>query len=87
MTDEAGRKLGGNRLIAHLVAAQRGFSERGKLGGTDQRHLAALCEIVDQLSGVFAFDGAPVPSTETRFVFELVQAGLIAGTVPTNGIL
>ena len=26
-----------------------------------------------------------VPSTDTRFVFELAQAGLIAGTVPTNG--
>ena len=26
-----------------------------------------------------------VPSTETRLVFELAQAGLIAGTVPTNG--
>ena len=28
-----------------------------------------------------------VPSTETRLVFELAQAGLIAGTVPTNGTL
>ena len=26
-----------------------------------------------------------VPSTDTRLVFELAQAGLIAGTVPTNG--
>ena len=26
-----------------------------------------------------------VPSTETRLVRELAQAGLIAGTVPTNG--
>ena len=26
-----------------------------------------------------------VPSTETRLVFELAQAGLIAGTVPTKG--
>src|SRR6266403_3947627 len=28
-----------------------------------------------------------VPSTETRLVFEEAQAGLIAGTVPTNGTL
>ena len=26
-----------------------------------------------------------VPSTETRFVLDWAQAGLIAGTVPTNG--
>jgi hypothetical protein len=26
-----------------------------------------------------------VPSTETRLVIERAQAGLIAGTVPTNG--
>ena len=28
-----------------------------------------------------------VPSTDTRLVFELAQAGLMAGTVPTNGAL
>ena len=28
-----------------------------------------------------------VPSTDTRLVFEAAQAGLIAGTVPTNGTL
>ena len=28
---------------------------------------------------------ASVPSTDTRLVTELAQAGLIAGTVPTNG--
>ncbi|CKZ83131.1 Uncharacterised protein [Mycobacterium tuberculosis] len=28
-----------------------------------------------------------VPSTDTRFVFEDAQAGLMAGTVPTNGTL
>ncbi len=28
---------------------------------------------------------ASVPSTETRFVIDAAQAGLIAGTVPTNG--
>src|SRR4029079_19208036 len=28
-----------------------------------------------------------VPSTDTRLVLELAQAGLIAGTVPTNGTL
>src|SRR5262249_19852666 len=28
---------------------------------------------------------ASVPSTDTRFVFDAAQAGLIAGTVPTNG--
>src|SRR6202043_2380544 len=28
-----------------------------------------------------------VPSTDTRLVFELAQAGLMAGTVPTKGIL
>ena len=59
VSDEAGRKLGGNRLIAHLVAAQRVFGERRKFRGTNQRHLAALREIVDQLSRVLAFDGAP----------------------------
>src|ERR1700732_578066 len=28
-----------------------------------------------------------VPSTDTRLVFDCAQAGLIAGTVPTNGTL
>src|SRR6266850_1630397 len=28
-----------------------------------------------------------VPSTDTRFVLERAQAGLIAGTVPTKGVL
>ena len=30
---------------------------------------------------------ASVPSTETSLLFDEAQAGLIAGTVPTNGIL
>ena len=30
---------------------------------------------------------ASVPSTDTRFDCEAAQAGLIAGTVPTNGTL
>jgi hypothetical protein len=28
-----------------------------------------------------------VPSTETRRVFDDAQAGLMAGTVPTNGVV
>ena len=41
--------------------------------------------IADQRLGVFALDGGLVPSTDTRRVFDAAQAGLIAGTVPTNG--
>ena len=72
--------------VAHLVAAERGFGQRGEFGRTHQRHLAALREIVDQFACVYSRLTVPlVPSTETRLVFEEAQAGLIAGTVPTNG--
>ncbi len=59
VADEAGRELGRDVLVAHALAAEGGFRQRGELAGADQRHLAALRKIRDQLAGVFPLHGAP----------------------------
>ena len=56
--DEAGRDLGENRAVAHGLAAQGGLRQCGEIARADQRYLAALREIGDQLFGVFALHGA-----------------------------
>ena len=87
MFDEAGGDFGRDILVAHVVAAERGFRQRGEFGRADQRHFAAFRKILDQAWVYSRFTVPLVPSTETRLVFEVAQAGLIAGTVPTNGTL
>ena len=58
VSDKAGGKLGYDILVAHVVATEGGFGERGEFRRSDQRHFAALREIIDQPPGVFALDGA-----------------------------
>ena len=59
ISDEAGGEFGGDVRVADRVAAERGFSQRGELCRSDQRHLAALREIADQALGVFALARCP----------------------------
>ena len=51
----------------------------------DELDLAALAKSRISARVYSRFTVASVPSTDTRLFLEAAQAGLIAGTVPTNG--
>ena len=82
---KARRDLRAQRGIGDRRAGKLGFRIARKLVRSDQRDLATLRIVANERAGIFARDCRLVPSTETRRVTDAAQAGLIAGTVPTNG--
>ena len=71
--------------VVDRLAAQLGFGERGEPRRADQRDVAAWPKSRISAWVYSRVTVASVPSTDTRFVCEAAQAGLIAGTVPTKG--
>ena len=85
--DEARRDLGAHRLLVDEAAAHVGLGQRARFVAADQPHVALVAHSAGSgraYSARFTVPG--VASTETRPERVRSAAGLIAGTVPTNGI-
>ena len=87
ISDKAGGEFGCDILVAYVVAAEGdSASEASSADPTSVTSQPCAKSSIRRL--VYSrLTVALVPSTDTRLVLELAQAGLIAGTVPTNGTL
>ena len=84
--DEAAGDLGLDGRVGDRLRRQLGFGEAGEPRRADQRDVAAGGEFADQRAGIFARRRWPACRARRRAcVTDCAQAGLIAGTVPTNG--
>ena len=89
-SDEAGRELGGDILVrarASPLSADLGAARRVRAAPTSVTSQPLAKSSISAL-GVFASIRCPWCRVPTRaWSAKLAQAGLIAGTVPTNGTL
>ena len=83
--DKAARNLRFDGGIVHNLARQMRLSICGEPGRADQVNVATFGKFADQRACVFAANSCLVPSTLTCLLDDCAQAGLMAGTVPTNG--
>jgi hypothetical protein len=85
--EEAGGDFRGDGLVADLLAAQGGFGELARFSAPTSVTSQPCAKSAISFLVYSRFTVPRVPSTETRLVFDEAQAGLMAGTVPTNGTL
>jgi hypothetical protein len=83
--DEARLDLLRDQGVGDRSAVQLRLGIGREVGRADERDVAAVGKVADQCAVYSRLTVAWVPSTVTRLVTELAQAGLIAGTVPTKG--
>lgn len=74
-----------NQRLIDLLATNMRFRYRRKLIGTDETNMALGRERLNEITRISTPDSTGVASTETSPDDVLSAAGLIAGTVPTNG--
>ena len=86
--DEARRNLGGDRRRRRRARPLSSASANSASRGEPTSVTAQSLPCSRMSARVYSrFTVASVPSTDTSLLFELEHAGLIAGTVPTNGTL
>lgn len=85
LLNEAGGDLFHDQRLVDLFAANMGFRYCRKLIGTNETNMALGGERLNEIARISTPDGTGVASTETSPDDVLSAAGLIAGTVPTNG--
>ena len=84
--DEARRDLGGDRRVVDRLAAQRRLGESRRAAREPTSVTSQPWAKSRIRARVYSrCTVASVPSTDTSLLCEAAQAGLIAGTVPTNG--
>ena len=83
--DEGRLDLGPDGGIVDRLAAHGGLGERREIGRADEADMAMAGELLDERAGVVALHGAEGAEHADRPERVCSAAGLIAGTVPTNG--